>query len=348
MEQLFEQMAEILESGKDAMLVTIIASSGSTPNGIGARMLVDASGRLRGTIGGGAVEHRAEALAKEALAEKHSYTKAFILRRNEVEDLGMICGGDVKVYFQYVLGGEAGAAFAAAVAESFGRDEDAWLITDLAEAGDWTMGLYTEGGGLRTFGQDSVPERLSTMPDTDFLSLLGRGPVRREMDGRTVYSEPIVRAGRVVIFGGGHVSQELVPVLSHLGFRCVVFEDRPEFVTKALFPTAWDLILGDFGDIAASITLSSSDYIVVMTRGHAADLEVQKQVLRSRYAYVGVIGSKSKIAAVSEKLRQAGISQRNIDEVHMPIGLAIKAKSPAELAISIAGEMIEVRAGREA
>ncbi|MDL2294392.1 XdhC family protein [Ruminococcaceae bacterium OttesenSCG-928-D13] len=145
--------------------------------------------------------------------------------------------------------------------------------------------------------------------------------------------------------GGGHVSQELVPLLSRVGFRCVVFDDRPEFTTEALFPDAVARITGDFENIAASLEIGPGDYVTVMTRGHSYDLEVQRQVLARPSAYVGVIGSRSKIAAVNKRLLEAGVPQREIDRVHTPIGLPIKAQTPAEIAVSIAAEMILIRAG---
>lgn len=343
MEQLFRILSEDLAGGEDAVLVTIIASSGSTPNGIGARMLMDKTGRRRGTIGGGAVEYRAEGLALEALKEGRSYTKAFTLRRNEIEDLGMICGGDVNVYFQFMRAGKAGADFAARAAACFERDENAWLLTDITDDGAWTMALYTEGGGLDVYvgeGEDT----LSALPEDELRALLMAGPVRRQVGTHVVYSEPLVQAGRAVVFGGGHVAQELVPVLAHLGWRCVVVDDRPEFVRPELFPAAQGLVLADFENIAAAITLSENDYIFVMTRGHAGDYTVQRQVLQQKAAYVGVIGSRSKTAAVSAKLLADGIPQEMIDTVHTPIGLPIKAKSPAEIAVSIAAEVIQLRA----
>ncbi|NLW79563.1 MAG: XdhC family protein [Ruminococcaceae bacterium] len=347
MDQLFKTLGGLLERGQDAVLVSIVASSGSTPRGSGARMLVAGAGRLSGTIGGGAVEYKAEALAKEALAERRSYTKAFTLRRNEVEDLGMICGGDVKVYFQYIPAGPAAAAFAAQAIACFGRDEDAWLVTDITDDGGWTMALHTAGARLAALDADGKTD-LPPLPENQLAGLLLPAPVRLPLGAHLLYAEPLVQAGRAVLFGGGHISQELLPLLAHLGFNCVVFDDRPDFVTEALFPAAQARILGDFEDIDRNITLTPNDYVIIMTRGHAGDYSVQRQALRQPHAYVGVIGSRSKIASVSKRLLEAGVSQAAIDAVYTPIGLSIGAKSPAEIAISIAAQLIQVRAARRA
>ena len=99
MRQMFKTMEERLLAGEDLVLVTITASTGATPRGVGARMLVGRAGRICGTIGGGAVEYRAEQMALRALEEKTSDRHGFSLTRDDVENLGMICGGAVDVFF---------------------------------------------------------------------------------------------------------------------------------------------------------------------------------------------------------------------------------------------------------
>lgn len=143
------------------------------------------------------------------------------------------------------------------------------------------------------------------------------------------------------------MAQELVPVLSHVGFRCVVMDDREEFTRPELFPTAEQIILGDFRRIPDYCTIGSEDYICVMTRGHAYDTVVQAQVLKCRPCYCGVIGSKFKAAGVRKVLMEEyGLIDEELDLVTTPIGLNIKGETPAEIAISIAAQMILVRAER--
>lgn len=373
MKELFERLLALLKNGRPVVMATIIAESGSTPRGAGARMLVDETGRIFGTIGGGIVEYKAEQLAVQAMKDKASRTKAFTLRRNEIEDIGMICGGNVRVFIQYIEATEDNAALVEKLVRCFDEDENAWLFYDVTDECAWQMALYSaplglvvskqaRGDAAASAGAEAAPdeengkeegpgagppiENLAQLNKEQLAALLGGAPLQTKVGGRLVYSEPVVKAGRVIIFGGGHVSQELVPVLAHLDFRCVVFEDRPDFAKKELFPGVSQVILGDFSDISKDIRQTENDYIVVMTRGHAADLEIQRQVLRRPAAYFGVIGSRHKIAIVSKKLLEDGISQQVLDTVHMPIGLNIKGQTPAELAISIAGELILTRAER--
>ena len=131
-----------------------------------------------------------------------------------------------------------------------------------------------------------------------------------------------------------------------MGFRPVVFDCRPELATRTLFPTAEEVICGDFTSIKDHLTVTEEDFVVIMTNGHMHDFQVEEQILRGPFAYVGVIGSRTKTASVNQRLREAGIPEESIAQIHTPIGTAIRAVTPAEIAVSIAGEMILCRAER--
>ena len=153
---------------------------------------------------------------------------------------------------------------------------------------------------MGTGGRDSFRHLRETPPEG---LLESRTAVR---DGWT--SMQVVRAGKVYIFGGGHVSQALVPVIAAAGFRPVVYDDRPEFSDPALFPAAEETLCGDFKDISQRVTVTADDYVVVMTRGHQADCEVLAQTLRSGAKYLGCIGSRKKLALCRERLLAAGFT----------------------------------------
>ena len=160
------------------------------------------------------------------------------------------------------------------------------------------------------------------------------------------YVEPVSRAGRVYIFGGGHVGRALVPVLAGVEFRVTVFDNRPDFAKQEAYPDADCVILGDYQDIREKVCIGPEDYVVIMTPGHQADREVLLQAMRSPATYIGCIGSRGKVAKTRERLRGDGFTEAEIDRVHAPIGLPILAETPEEIAISIAAEMIEHRARR--
>lgn len=331
MKKLFERLGEALPAG-DAVLVTVVASSGSAPRGAGARMLVTGEGRVCGTIGGGAVEYRAEQMAAEVLASKSSRLERFVLRKNEAQDLGMVCGGDVTVYFHYLAAGDSAVSECVRTAgELFAAGEESWLVTGLFPSGG--LSLYGEGRGLA--GAD-VPAAV--------LEQAGPVPRQVEAEGKTWYIEPLLRGGAVYIFGGGHVAQALVPALAAVDFRCQVIEDRVEFCRPELFPGAERTRLLQPRDFERALSIGAEDYVCIMTRGHKDDMLCQAFALRTPARYIGVIGSRKKTAAVNALLREQGFTDGDLSRITTPIGLPIGAQTPAEIAVSIAAQLIQVRA----
>ena len=324
MRELWKKILYALETGQAVELVSILEASGSTPRGAGAVMAVFSSGESAGTIGGGAVEYEAQRAAADLLQRGGADVRRFRFVPGGAAALGWVCGGGGTVQFQFLPGGEGPCTQAVRdLAAAFSGSRDTWLLRRMED------GRVVE---MRTV--DHAAEQVPA-------GLLENGPVYR--DGW--FSLPVVRAGKVYIFGGGHVSRALVPVIAAVDFRPVVYDDRPEFVTAEAFPQAEGLLCGPFTELARHITVTPEDYVVIMTRGHQADYEVLAQVLRSGAKYLGCIGSKRKLALCKERLLAAGFTEAEYARLHAPIGLAIGAQTPSEIAVSVAAELIAVRAG---
>lgn len=335
MQTLFSEMKTRLEYKEDLVLVTVVASSGAAPRGAGARMLVGREGRICGTVGGGAVEFRSIELAKDAIIKRTSVVKQFILEKNQIEDIGMICGGNVTIFFRYCdSSSDALISLCETALAQFREQKTTWLVTELTDGFKGEIGLYSEKLGV-------VGDIASSIAG----SISGQTSVF-EHDGKKYYAEQILSSGFVYIFGGGHVAQELVPVLSHLDFRCIVLEDRAEFASRELFPGVADTRLVNFESVLDIETVTPDDYIIVLTRGHKFDQAIEEQALRTTARYIGVIGSRHKKAQVEKNIMEHGFTRADLDRVTAPIGLmGIKAETPAEIAISIAGQLIAFRAG---
>ncbi len=148
------------------------------------------------------------------------------------------------------------------------------------------------------------------------------------------------------IFGGGHVGQALEPILRYVNYATKVIDDRPDFANRERFPDADEvLVIDSFLDAYQGMETDENSYIVIVTRGHGWDYDVLKQTLKRTTAYIGMIGSKGKVAEIYRMLREDGFTQNELDRVYSPIGTNIFAETPEEIAISITGEMIKVRAG---
>lgn len=309
MRAIFSQLLSCMDSGTDTVLATIIAESGSAPRGEGAQMLCGETGLLSGTVGGGAVEQQSLALAQEVLKTRQNTVRTFELRREG--NTGMACGGAVTVLFHHIPARDAHwRTLAGAVLQHIADREAAVLLLPLA---------------------NGVP-RLARPHTTE--------------DG--FYALPLTLGERALLFGAGHCSAALSPLLQTVGFRVTVMDNRAALADPARFPGAEQVICGDFERLSDYVQITEDDFVVVMTSGHNYDFIVEAQVLRHPCAYVGVIGSKSKKATVNAMLRDAGLPDAAIDTVHTPIGTAIGAVTPQEIAVSIAGEMIQCRAALRA
>ena len=326
METILSAMLDALTRGERVVLCSILASSGSSPRGAGARMAVFADGHTLGTIGGGAVEYTATQRAMECLRTRTPELKSYDLRPDEIESVGMICGGRVTVYSQvFTPDMDAEIAVLRRWRSVLGGEQDAWLLMALS------------GERVQRF-EVLTAEKISADRRECFTA-------KAVWQGE-LYVEPICRAGKVYLFGGGHVGRALVPVLAAVGFPVVVFDNRAELAKKENYPAAREVIFGDFGRIYEKVTLTANDYAVIMTPGHRADFEILAQVLQSDASYIGCIGSKHKVEKTRSLLLAQGYQDADIARIHSPIGLPILAETPEEIAVSIAAEMIEHRAKR--
>ena len=322
MKKLTEKLIAAAENGQRAVLCTLMASSGSSPRGAGARMAVFEDGSTYGTVGGGNVEYIASKEALDVLKTGKTYLRHFGLSLDQVASVGMICGGNVDVYYQLI--GKEDLPVLYEIREALKRDENSWIYMKISE------------GNVQEFKVVVKEEAMDP-------ELFGTKAVFRAGEPM-IYTEPLVRSGRVYIFGGGHVGQALVPVLAGVGFRVCLFDSRDYLATPENFPAAEEVICGDYNHIDEKVNITENDFVVIMSPGHKSDFELLEQVLKKKTRYVGCIGSRQKVAKTQELLRKAGIPEDVIQSVHSPIGLNIRAETPAEIAISIAGEMIQCRA----
>lgn len=309
MKKIVHAMKNAARAGFAAVLVTVIDSSGSVPRGAGASMLVLPDGSAVGTVGGGSVELAAAEKALSCLEEKHG-----CIMEQALSGSGMVCGGSVRLHFRYLPPGDGSAAEA------------------LGQTGLLTLELLPDGSG-----------ELSVLP---FESGQPRPPCVCSRDGREFFVQPLNCYERVFVFGGGHVSRALDPVLASVGFRCTVADDRKGILTQDAFPTAERLVQRPFDGLISTLDITGADYIIIMTYGHSSDYILTKQALETPARYIGVLGSRTKAENAVLRLRAEGAAEEQIARIHCPIGLPIGGNTPEEIAVSIAAQLIAERNGK--
>jgi xanthine dehydrogenase accessory factor len=147
----------------------------------------------------------------------------------------------------------------------------------------------------------------------------------------------------LIVFGASHVAMPLVSLAHDLGLKTVVVDGRPRFATRERFPDVDELLIGIPSEIAESLAYTSSTFVVLTAHDYKFDLPVLRVVLPARPAYVGLLGSKRRGAAIKEFLREGGMDEGLLDQLHVPTGLNIGAETAAEIALSILAEAVAIK-----
>ncbi|MBP1627492.1 MAG: hypothetical protein H6Q00_1967 [Holophagaceae bacterium] len=336
MEISIEKCLEMLDRGESFVLATVIATEGSTPRGVGARMTVTAGGDITGTVGGGTVEAMTIKAALKSMAERRSTLCSFSLSLGNPNSIGMICGGSVEVLVEYIdagdpvngylfgqvlqcLAGNTAASLVTVVERNAGRleiDRSVFPHDNLPDQGlpPW----FPEGGSLNGFQVISVDST------------------------RQIILEELSASACICIFGAGHIGLKLAELAKFVGQKVIVVDDRPDFATRIRYPHAEGVYtIEGYLDVFDSVPVHDNSYIVIVTKDSNSDRKILEQSLKTKARYIGMIGSRTKISTIFESLRKSGVTTESLSRVNTPIGMPIDAETPAEISISIMGEIIK-------
>jgi xanthine dehydrogenase accessory factor len=340
---IFHRIAGLLAGGENLVLATIVSRSGSAPRAVGSRMAVRPDGAIVGTIGGGILEARVMELAREVFGHGQSVLKKYVLTAQDASQMGMVCGGQVSVLLQFLEASQpANAELYRDIEAALKARKRAWLIIEMPSAFDvpqLTAQFLVRGDGMAAGDLD--PQAIQTMT----AQASAGQPEIVDHQGRSFLVESLCHEGTVYIFGAGHVSQQLARLTGMVGFHTVVLDDRQEFANRERFPNVNEVIVLDsFQRALDGLEIDADSYLVIVSRGHAHDQTVLRQALQSQAGYIGMIGSRRKRDTIYANLEKEGFSRQDFDRVFSPIGLAIGAETPEEIAVSIVAELIQVRA----
>jgi xanthine dehydrogenase accessory factor len=346
LQRVLEEAAKVAESGDGAALAIVVRVSGSAPQRVGAKLLLRRDGRFVGTVGGGVVEAAVLADAARARDGGGAGLKTYRLGA----DLGMCCGGTMEVYIEPIsaedadLFREAGRLLANGEAGALG------LVVS-SDHEDLPLGAKILASRQGTIARNLAQGVLSAPVLRDLEAMQESGEPRvgayiapggREVE---LYFEPLEARERLVIFGGGHVAQPLARVGKLLGFRVVVVDERPEWANVERFPEADEIVNEPFQDFLFRFEHRSTDYLVIMTRGHEFDQSILEAAVDKDCQYLGMIGSRAKVRRALQRLEAAGVVPELLRRVRAPIGLNVGAKTPQEIAVAIGAELVMVRRG---
>ncbi|MCI0339786.1 MAG: XdhC/CoxI family protein [Planctomycetales bacterium] len=328
--EVLREAARAAAAGRRAVLCTIVETRGSTPAGVGARMLVREDGTFAGTVGGGCLEHDVWGAARRVLEEGGARLVSVDLTDYEALEAGLACGGSLRILLERADGRTADAIRRGL--ERAERGEPAVLATVLPEAPSGPG-----PGGTTLAEADGTP--------------VGEAARRAAEDGlaRTVplpgggraFLDPLVRP-EVAILGAGHVGLAIARAVAPLGFAVTVADDREAFVNGTRFPDA-RRILAPFSEALAHFPVGPATAILVVTRGHRHDETALERAVATTARYVGLIGSARKILGIFRRLLAKGVPAEALARVVAPIGVGAGAETPEEIAAAVAAELVAFR-----
>lgn len=365
--EVYRAVAEFADGGRSFAVATVLRAEGSTPQKAGAKAAIEANGKIWGTIGGGSVEAEAQRRAIETCRTRQPVAFDFFLEGGRAADVEPICGGMMRVLIDPTAAKDR-AAYGQA-AEAFRLRKRGVVITTIgAHSGVSGFGVPPSGGKEPTeVGTTNVEVKVQWLAEEELCAEIGfpdANAVRACLVRETpqafvgdpqpsgarieVLVEPIVPWPLLLIAGGGHVGQALARQAVLIGFDVVVVDDRPEFTDPALFPEGVTTRCGDIAKEIAGSPIAADTYVVIVTRGHQHDAEALAACIHKPAAYLGMIGSKRKVALMRRHFIETGLAtEEELNRVFAPIGLGIGAVTVPEIATSIAAQLIAVRRKRE-
>jgi xanthine dehydrogenase accessory factor len=349
MEELFDDIERLAHAEKRVAMATLVATRGTSPKREGAKMWVGEEGRILGSVTiGGCVDARVIAESEQALASFKSRLVEMKLGNEDAWEIGFSCAGDLDVFIEPVdlRRNNNVIELYRAVRTAIDHGKRAVLATSLNDSSRKL--LLVEGGEIS--GSLGTAE-LDSEAQTVALELMRKGvssTVSVGPDSAPVFFETHGPPPTLIVFGASHVAMPLVSLAHDLGLKTIVVDGRPRFATRERFPDVDELLIGIPSEIAETLAYTSSTFVVLTAHDYKYDLPVLKFVLPARPAYVGLLGSKRRGAAIKEFLRDGGMDQSLLDQLHVPTGLDIGAETAAEIALSILAEAVALKSGRSA
>jgi len=158
----------------------------------------------------------------------------------------------------------------------------------------------------------------------------------------SLFFEPMNPPKPLYIFGAGHIGQALCRILDGAGFAITVIDNRPEYANPERLPVVSNILAKPYTEALEELTFTEQTSIIIVTHGHAFDQDILENCIQKPYLYLGMIGSRRKVKQTRQNLIDKGLPPKLFDKLHSPIGLDIGGDTPAEIAISIAAELIAV------
>ncbi|MGV9786532.1 XdhC family protein [Streptomyces sp. NPDC003435] len=349
-----EELNAWAAEGRDFAVATVVAVTGSAPRSPGAALAVDAEGRVVGSVSGGCVEGAVYELCQQALVDGRPVLERFGYDDEDGLGTGLTCGGTIDVLVVPVRADSPDRPVLATALAAASRGRAVALARIVAGPPDLLGGaLLVDDDGTPHGGFGGHPDldRTIAAEAAAFLDAGRTGTVEVGERGArcgspvTVLIESAVPPPRMIVFGAVDFAAALVRVGKFLGHHVTVCDARPVFTTRARFPEADEVVVDWPHRYLERTATDARTVLCVLTHDPKFDVPLLRLALRLPVAYVGAMGSRRTHLDRLERLREAGVTDRQLAGLRSPIGLDLGARTPEETALSIAAEIVAARRG---
>lgn len=327
------------QSGQRAALATVVRVKGNAYRREGARIVVFEDGSYECLLSGGCLEPTVADAAARVMATGTPVLRQYDLEEDSVWSLGIGCSGAVDIYIERLDDDVVTRAWL----EVLDKGESAVLVRSLAvPAGRLVV---REHGAVGTLGDSTLDTQAIARARARMEMPFGRSEVE-PFDGTELFFEASVPPPELVIFGAGVDAVPLAQQGWELGFSVTVVDVRDAFLRSDRFPHA-TLVSAHFSRFPESVRLTERSFVITMNHHLERDRESLRFALGSRCPYIGVLGPRSRFQRLLTALEAQGavVDSRALSRVRSPVGLALGAETPEEIAVSILGEIVALQNG---
>lgn len=313
-----------LDDFGEVALATVVATWGAAPVPVGGQLVVAPNEQFEGSVSGGCVEADVIAEAVEIMGGNRPKLLEFGVAEETAWRAGLPCGGRIEILLN-PLKRERDAEFLDQILAAQRAREPVALVIDVAT------------GNRRLVFNSNAPSEIASCLEVGESHLIN-------MPEGPAFVHVVMPLVRVVVAGATHVGQMLAALARQIGYEVIVLDPRAAFASKERFG-AIELLTGWPEASLATVRLDKRTAMVALTHASHIDDEALTTALRSPCVYIGALGSKRTHAKRLERLKEAGFSDADLARIHAPVGLNIGAQGPAEIAISILAEIVQVTRG---
>lgn len=338
MKELIEIIKDWTNKNKSFACATVIQTWGSSPRPVGSTMLVTEDMEMAGSVSGGCVEGAVIKAALPLIKNGTGQRLAYGVADEEAWAVGLSCGGKMQVFAERFLAFDERETEKAAwekLSACLTNNEACVLLTKIID-GKGEHSVVLPNGEV--FGQP-----ISANLESEALRVYNERKNQVIAEG-AYFAQVFPRKSQMLIIGAAHITVDLVKLANMYGFETVVIDPRGVFAKKTQFPDPPDQLFEKYpAEVLPKFTLDAYTYAVILSHDPKIDDNALHILLKSDAAYIGALGSRKTHAKRTARLQEAGFSEEEISRIHAPVGVDINAKSPAEIALSVMGEIIKVK-----